>query len=247
MADPANPFNTNPNPNDPPAPQDPPKDTFVDQLNAIQNENGEPKYKDVQSALTALGHSQQHITTLESEKVTREQELQTVRDELASKKSVEDFVTQLTSKQDPTPPAPSEGTGIDANAVNELITRQLGQVQVKATQDSNLQSVLGKLNELYGDKAGEIITTKAAELGTTVATLETMSKENPSMALAILGGEKVGKPQAPSQSSVNIGTAPKGTELQSPEKSLMRGATGKEVTDYWKQIQADVHAKFGVE
>ena len=41
MTDPVNPFNTNPN--EPPAPQDPPNDTFVDQLNAIQNENGEPK------------------------------------------------------------------------------------------------------------------------------------------------------------------------------------------------------------
>ena len=246
MADPANAFNQEPTPpTGEPTPT--PKDTFVDQLNAIQNENGEPKYKDVQSALAALGHSQQHITTLESEKVTREQELQTVRDELASKKSVEDFVAQLTSKQDPDPTKPNVAPGIDANAVNELITRQLGQAQVTATQDSNLQSVLGKLNELYGDQASEIITTKAAELGTTVATLETMSKENPSMALAILGGEKVCKPQVPSQSSVRLGSAPKGDELQAPEKSLMRGATGAEVTDYWKQIQANVHKKFGVE
>ncbi len=246
MADPANAFKQEPTPpTGEPTPT--PQDTFVDQLNAIQNENGEPKYKDVSSALAALGHSQLHITTLESEKVTRDQELQTMRDELASKKSVEDFVAELTNKQEPSPAAPSATPSLDANAVNDLITRQLQQSQVVATQDSNLQSVLGKLNELYGDKAGDVITAKASELGTTVATLETMSKENPSMALAILGGEKVVKPQVPSQSSRTLSPNPPGTELKAPEKSLMRGATGAEVTDYWKQIQADVHKKFDVE
>ncbi len=246
MTDPVNPFNTPPTPPNPEATPPSPTDNFVDLLNTIQNENGEPKYKDVSSALTALGHSQQHITTLESEKVTREQELQTVRDELASKKSVEDFVNQFTAKQE-TPSAPAVTEGLDEQKVADLINRQLQASRTADTQESNLQGVLGKLNELYGDKAGDVITAKASEFGTTAAALETIAKDNPSMAMAILGGAEVSSQQKPTSSSVTLNAQPKPTEYKKPEQSLMRGATGSDLAEAWAGIKKDVHTKFGVE
>ena len=63
-----------------PAPQDqnnggnsnPPTPSSNDQLanllTGIKNERGEPKYKDVQTALEALRHSQEYIPTLKQEK-----------------------------------------------------------------------------------------------------------------------------------------------------------------------------------
>jgi len=247
MTDQVNPFDTNTNPpkteDTPPTP----KDTFVDQLNGIQNENGAPKYKDIPTALAALGHSQQHITPLEADNTRREQELSTLRGELASKKSVEDFVQELTNKQEPPKSVPTDTQGLDATAVTALIASQLQQTQLEAVQDTNLQSVLGTLNELYGDKAKEVITSKAAEFGTTVAALETMSKDNPSMALAILGNAKVSKQSTPTTSSVTINSQQVKPKLESPEKSIMRGATGAEVADVWAAVKADVHGRFGVE
>jgi len=106
---------------------------------------------------------------------------------------------------------------------------------------------LGKLNELYGDKAKEVISSKAAEFGTTVASLEAMSKDNPSMALAILGNAKVGIKPTPTTSSVTINSQPVKPKLEAPDKSIMRGATGAEVADVWAAVKADVHERFGVE
>ena len=249
MTDQVNPFdNTNPTEPKPGETTPTPQDTFVDQLKAIQNENGEPKYKDIPTALSALGHSQQHITTLETEKTQRDQELSTLREQLASKKSVEDFVKELTEKQDPPSSAPTDVKGLDEQAINALVARQLSQAQTNATQETNLASVITQLNELYGDKAREVMTSKAAEFGTTPEALEAMSKDNPSMVMAILGGAKVSSPNKPTTSSVQSSNQPpKHQPLEKPEKSIMRGATGAEVADVWRQVQADVHQRFGVE
>ena len=42
--------------------------SFADLLGSIKNERGEPKYKDVQTALDALKHSQDFIPQLKIEK-----------------------------------------------------------------------------------------------------------------------------------------------------------------------------------
>ncbi|NOQ73236.1 MAG: hypothetical protein GQ574_14610 [Crocinitomix sp.] len=247
MTDPVNPFNE-PNPTQPPKPGEPQTESFVDQLNAIQNENGEQKYKDIPTALAALGHSQQHITTLETDNSQKAQELSTLREELASKKSVEDFVSQLTNKQDPPSSSPNKEAGLDAQAVSDMIARQFQEANNKTSGDNNLQGVLQKLNELYGDKAGEIITSKATEFGTTASALETMSRENPAMAIAILSGGKVSAQSKPTSTSVNSRAQTLATPAYTkPEKSVMRGATGAEVADVWSKIRDDVHQKFNVE
>ncbi len=56
-------------PEQPAAPQ-PSDNVFADQLASITNERGEPKYKDLPTALQALKHSQEYIPSLKQENET---------------------------------------------------------------------------------------------------------------------------------------------------------------------------------
>ena len=86
-------------------------DPFADKLQEIRNENGEPKYKDVETALSALKASQDYIKQLKGENQSWEEKYQSVKEELEKMGSIDDFVNRITPKQEESTPAPSIVTG----------------------------------------------------------------------------------------------------------------------------------------
>lgn len=178
---------------------------FADKLSTIQNENGEPKYKDVDTALDALAASQRFIEQLKAEKQAEEQARQEAESKLNQMGSIEDFVNRIKpqSAAPNTPEAtPKEAEGLSEEKIAQLLEQRLTERDQKATQEANLKTVVSKLSELYGDadKAREAIKSKAKELGTSTSELQEMAKKNPNMALQILGGSSVPSPK-PSQST----------------------------------------------
>ena len=72
---------------------------FNDLLASITNEKGEPKYRDVPTAMDALKHSQAFIAQLKAEKDALAAEKALLASENEKLKTVEETVFKLTSQQ----------------------------------------------------------------------------------------------------------------------------------------------------
>jgi hypothetical protein len=224
---------------------------FDDKLKAIVNENGEPKYKDVESALEALNHSQKFIDTLKAEKQTLEQKFNETQSELEKRESVEDVVKRLTSgkpedKGNDQSPAPK---GLDEEGIRKLVQAQLDQQTQAQKQNANLSRVISDLTSQYGEQAKEVIRTRAIELNTTPADLENLARTNPAMALGLLGGGTIKQDGKPSTSSMTPNrTTPNNNEKPVFEKSLTRGGvSNKELVEGWNKVKEYTHKRLGVE
>lgn len=227
----------------------PPSNPFVDKLSAIKNENGEPKYKDVEAALEALQHSQQFIETLKQEKAQEAEKAKQLEAELEKRQSVDEAVERLMGKQSQEPADQRASSGLDANSVEEMVSNMLSKQRQQEVEANNLTQVVSQLTETYGDKAKEVIGKRAAELNTTPAELETLARTNPSMALDLLSGVKVEGLPATVKTSQMTSTTPK-NDLEPPkfEKSIISGGmTSSEVVDAWRQVQNYTNKKLGVE
>lgn len=224
---------------------------FEDKLKSIVNEKGEPKYKDLDSALDALKHSQEFIPQVLNEKKSVEQQLQELQQELEKRKSVEEVVESLTGKQnspqnDEGKTTP-QGSGLDETKVQEMLENMLNQRTQEQQQAANLQTVVQTLNESYGEQAKEVIRNRAKELNTTPTELEKLARQNPNMALSLLGGGNVNS-TAPSKQTQTPPRNPPKNELPAPKKGLITGgATRQEIMDEWSAVKQGVYSKYGVE
>lgn len=232
-------------------PPAPPSDPFADKLQAITNENGEPKYKDVETALEALKASQQFIETLKTEKSQTSAELEQARAELEKMGNIDDFVNRIkpdakTQEKVETPP---KTHSLSEEEITELLQKQLDQRDQQSQQARNLEEVTRKLSEMHGDKSAEYIKQRAKELGTTAAELKNLSMANPNMALALLGtpGKTVPKPSQPS--TLNL---PPNTNEDNPRPKWDRGAargglTSAELAERWRQSKDFTNKRIGLE
>lgn len=222
---------------------------YADLLKSIHNEQGQPKYDSLPKALEGLAHAQQYIPQLKTELQSKEQELTTLREELAKRAAVEDVVTRLTAQQKDqqeqgTPPTSS---GLDEQAVLKLVQQALGQAKQQDQSVSNQAQVQQALSSKYGDKSREVVEQKAKELGTTPAELGQLASRNPAMVLALFNTSA--QPNVrPTTGSVNIPSSymPDRAPLERPAKSLLSGATSKDQKAYMQKIKEEVYAKHGI-
>lgn len=230
------------------------EDPFADKLSSILNENGEPKYKDVATALDALRASQEFISKLKSEKTQVEEKAKTLEAELAKKASIEDFVNRVSQNpqsQEPTK-TKEDVTELSEEKVAAIIQNQLQSSKQEEIQNRNLELVVNKLSEVHGDKSAAHIQEVASRLGTTPAALKDIAKSNPKMALELLGGGstqfKSSSPSQPSNTS-NInsdGTIEKPT-IEKGKGAARGGMTSKELTDIFRKSAAYTNNRLGLE
>lgn len=177
---------------------------FADLLGSIKNERGEPKYKDVQTALEALRHSQEFIPQLKQDKEATEARLAALSAEVERLKNIEQSITQLTQQQQAKPPtaAPAIAEDVVANLVNQTLTQR----ELAAKKAANINSVTTALTQKLGGEADKEFYKKAEELGMTAEQMNNLAAQSPTAVLKLFGLEG-SKPQSiPSsspQSSVN--------------------------------------------
>lgn len=222
---------------------------YADLLNAIKNEQGQPKYDSLPKALEALVHSQQYIPQLKTELQTREQELATLRAELEKRSTVEDVVSRLTAQQDKpqdqgTPPATS---GLDEQAVLQLVQKALAQTKQVDQAAQNTAQVQQALTSMYGEKSREVVEQKARELGTTPKELGDLASKNPNLVLALFNAAQKAAPKT-TTGSVHLPSSymPERKPLERPSKSLLSGATSRDQADFMARIKEEVYARHGV-
>lgn len=219
---------------------------FSDQLKNIINESGEQKYDSVEKALEALKHSQSYIPELKSTLSQKDQEIEALKAELQKKQAIEEVVEKLTAKQADQSSNP-QASGLDEQAVLNLVQSSLQQKEQESTLAANEKSVSDALSATFGEKTKEMVAAKAAELGMTVADLQELSRKSPSAALNLFQVQASPQPKT-TTSSININSGLSQAEgLTPPEKSLMRGASTKDQVEYLRKVREHVYKKFNVE
>lgn len=225
-------------------------DLFANQLQAIKNENGQPKYATVEKALEALAHAQGYIPELKTENQAKDEIIETLKAELAKKQSMEDLVNRLAQPQatPQTGEKPSQANVLDPNVVVQQVLNQLESKSQADTMKANRQKVEEFLVSKFGDKTKEVIQAKAQELGLTPQKIGELASSSPQAALALFNG---GAAPAPSVTTGSV-TIPgyKKEEykpLERPAKSLLAGATAKEQAEYMRKIREDVYRKHGID
>jgi hypothetical protein len=226
-------------------------DPFVDKLKGIKNENGDPKYKDIGSALDALAASQQFIETLKGEKATLAQKYAALEAEKNELGSIDDFVKKINAPAQPATPTATTATveGLSEEKVAELLNRTLAQREQQATQGSNLNKVISTLQEKFGAKSQEHISQRALALGTTPAALKELAMNNPAMAIELLSGVAAKTSSSPSQSSIVSNPSPHNAN---PKPTWERGAargglTNSELAERFKQSKEFTNKRIGLE
>lgn len=232
-------------PNQPNTPSDP----NASLLGMITNPDGTQKYADVPTALQALQHSQTHIKDLTQDTKAKEQEMEQLKAEVARLREATKSIDEITANkqaQQETQVTPQNSGTVDIDAV---VSQKIEQMKQADAQTANINLVDSTLREMYGDKAGEVLKAKAAEIGMSVQQLGQLAAQSPKAALAYFPSGS-GAPAAPSTSSVNIPMGAPNKEpqkLQPPEHSLLRGATAKDQTEWFKKSKALTNARLGVQ
>ncbi len=240
-------FNEANSPQETPAPQaQDNSNLFADQLSGIKNESGQPKYDTVDKALEALAHSQDYIPTLKGELSEKDKVIQELQEKLAKTEAIEDVVSRLSAQQEPTQQETPQVSGLDEQAVLQVVQNYQAQQQIQQTSKANEATVNSALLAKFGDKAADIVASKAAELKMSTQDLQNLAQKSPDAVLSLFQvGSTAPKVTTGSISIPHI--TPPTQELQAPEKSLMRGSTQGQVSDYMAKIRENVYKRNNIQ
>lgn len=184
------------------------------------------KYKSPEDALKSVPHAQRHILTLE-------QELAAAREELAKARTSEEVyatVKEMLATGGRPPEGGKQAEPLDLEAV---LDRKLQEREARAAANANVATVKQVLVAQFGDKAAEVYSEKAKQLGIGVEFLNDLCARSPNAAFELLGVKPGSGDTKPAmRSSVN-------TELLKPNeapkpKSVMGGAKTSDVIEAWR-------------
>ena len=155
-------------------------------LAGIKNERGEQKYRSVEDALKALGHSQNFIPQLQGQLEDTSSQLSEAQVRLQEFDSLKETVAKLTQKLTESPEKPSEKSFSEAD-IADIVGRQLQATQAQAQQAANTKTVVDALGKQFGDKASEVFYNKAQELGMTQEQINGLAASAPQAVLTMFG------------------------------------------------------------
>jgi|DEB0MinimDraft_12_1074336.scaffolds.fasta_scaffold06011_3 FtsZ-binding cell division protein ZapB len=221
--------------------------SFDDLLNNIKNDSGERKYSSVESALEALKHSQEYIPTLKDEKNSMSQELEKFRSQQAKLDDLTSIVEKLTAPKDEGSNQTRESYG--EQDVAKLVQEALNQNKAQSTRESNTQSVTSALAGKFGTEAEKEFYGKAKELGMTQEAFNHLAATSPKAVLSFFGDIAQEPSMTRGSQSVNHSfekPKPNG-KVDRAEKSVMAGASTRDLQGEMARHKAAVYAKYGVQ
>ena len=238
--------NTNPPAGGDATPPNDQSNQFADLLGSIKNDRGEPKYKDVKTALEALKHSQEYIPSLKEEKERTASELAALKAEVERLKNIEDVVERLSSQQSQEkPPA-----GLSEDAVANLVNQTLTKREQAALREANIKGVVARMQQALGAEADKAFYSKAAELGMTAEQINNLAAQSPTAVLKLFGLEGTQQPVQSKQVQSSVNTAGLQPHVNSfigaNTKQTNVGATTADLTEEYsnsKKMVEELHAK----
>ena len=155
-------------------------------LASIKNPQGEQKYKTVEDALKALGHSQSFIPELQHKVADSEAKLNDAAQKLQELDALKETVAKLTQKLTETPETPS-GKSLSEADIAEIVGRQLTAKQQADQAKANTKIVTDALGKQFGDKAATVFYGKAQELGMSQEQINSLAASAPQAVLTMFG------------------------------------------------------------
>lgn len=214
-------------------------DPVANLLGEIRNERGEPKYKDVGSALNGLKHAQEFIPQLQNSLKEKEAEVERLRKEAERVAELERVIEAMSSGGGSNPPPAKKTDEVD---VVSLVSKVLDQREQAKVAKTNADLVVQKVSEAFGADAEKKFYGKAQELGMSVAEFNALAARSPKSVLELMG-IKDSAPRTngvPTSSSVNSAglNPPKDTFIARNTKPFSVGATTQEVAQELQNARA---------
>jgi len=215
---------------------------FADQLSMITSESGEQKYATVQEALKGLSNAQSHIPKIEADNNTLREALEAANKKLEKVDSLEDIVQKLSSGE-PKDDQPVVQQGVSSEELEAVVAKMLQNNKQQDAQLNNELAVSKHLVDKFGDKAQEVMASKAEEMGVTVNDLQSLARKSPKIVTAMFGAGKVSKTEVTTGSSTaNFQQAPKENDF----KSVMFAASSEDLRNEMAKHRNAVYERHGI-
>lgn len=204
---------------------------FADQLAAIKNDQGIPKYSDVSTALHALKASQGHINTLESENET----LRTGSKQSTDMSEILEILNSNTDSDEKT-----SNQQLNPEYLKELVSSAITEQQAETEAKQSQKEVVVALEKAYGEKANEVYLQKASELGLQVEELNRLSALSSKAVLSHFKDAQSDDFSKNSTGTVNTDTLSQQNTSVEVENKIMFGASTQDMKNVWAAAKADV-------
>lgn len=219
------------------SPSESPTPAASDQLLAsIVNDEGLPKYSSVEDALKALQSAQEHIKRIEGENAD-------YREKVTKATTMEDILKALKPGEAAPAPAAIAPKNTEELDIESVVIKALEDREAKQVQQTNTQTVVTKIKELYGEKASEIFYQKAEALGIGKADINALAQKSPAAVFRLLGIEA--KQSTPTVSGIRSEALTTQTSERPTHRAMAHGSSAALVSA-WKQTQEKVNKRLGL-
>ena len=201
-------------------------------LTGLKNAQGEQKYSSMEQAFTGFDAAQQHIAKLEAEATE-------LRNKATEAKSVEDILAAVQSQGQASVEAPVSTPEVDLDSrVVEILAAQAS----KELAERNGATVVAKVQEAFGEKAGELYYAKAEALGMNKQAIDSLARTSPEAVFTMLGIK--GK-EASAPTPVGLNTE---SFQHTPQTLVPKGmfGTNAERKAEWDFIKAETAKELGL-
>ena len=196
------------------------------------------KYASAEDALSSIPHAQSHIDRLEEEAKTRDEELAILREQVAKSTALDDVLDSIKSNQDNSGIPPRNE--LDETKVTSLVNSVLQSNEAQKAAQVNVDSVINKGLEVFGDKADEVFHKAAQDNGLTVDQLNKLSATAPQAVMKLMGiGDKISPIPTKSEGSVNTDTFNTNQPEPNTSSNIMSkvGLTTKDMVEGWRKAK----------
>ena len=196
------------------------------------------KYRSAEDALKSIPHAQSHIQKLE-------EEMKTMRDELARRKAAEELLEEfkVSGKQE------HNSQSVDPSQIAQLVDQTLEQREARKTAQSNINAVINSFNEKFGDKAPQMYEKIAIDNGLSIEFLNSVAAKSPAAVLNLAGINKVQQPSTPGKSGSSVNTEAFVQQHSQPNLSakLPKAPTTKDLVAAWRNAGQMVKQELGIQ
>lgn len=238
-------------------------ESYENLLKDVKNERGEQKYLNVETAIKALGDSQEYISKLKSESTESIEkllkEVETYQEQLSERDSLSSLMERLQGVVK----APKEeienkkGNDLENNEqefsleqIDSLVEKKLQEIKTKESAQKNLEDSLNMVKSYRGDVDLEkFLEDKAEEVGLTKESLSNLASSSPEAFKRLVGisGRANSSTGFPVGSGGRIPPAnPDDLPDPTPTTSMLRGATDAQRQDYMKVLTERAMKRLGV-
>lgn len=151
------------------------------------------KFKTDEDLARGKYESDAYIKTLTTKLDEAQADILRIRQESDARASLEELVTQMKTPKEPavntiTPSVLEANTKpYNPQEVKDIVSSTYNDLKIKEQEDRNLDLLVGKLKERFGDNYSTQLKTQATSLGLSDQEVETMARRTPNVLIKALG------------------------------------------------------------